>query len=245
MLGYSTTVEAAREEPPQSRDGNPLFEFADVGVRGDGDRWRLRHACCAVPDAGITVLVGRSGSGKSTLLRCCNGLEVADEGSVSFRGEDLRALDVLALRRRVAMVFQRPTPFPGTVRDNFRVADPEIDDTRARELLARVRLGPEFLQRIATELSGGEAQRLCLARSLAVEPQVLLMDEVTSSVDPDGRRSLEQLARALADDGIPVVWVTHDLAQARSLADRIVVVVDGHIASAEEAESFLGGSHGE
>lgn len=234
-------MEAARG----ARDDEALFELVDVGVRGDGDRWRLRHVDVVVPGSGITVLVGPSGSGKSTVLRCCNALDVADEGVVAFRGRDVRGLDVLELRRRVAMVFQRPTPFPGTGRDNLRVADPAIDDARARELLARARLGPEFLDRVATELSGGEAQRLCLARSLAVGPEVLLMDEVTASVDPAGRRSLEQLARALADDGIPIVWVTHDLTQARSLADRVVVVVDGHVASAAEADAFLGGAHGE
>ncbi len=226
----------AATEP--SGDG-ALFTFVDVGVRGDAERWRLRHVDLAIAGSGITVIVGGSGSGKSTLLRCGNALEVADEGAVLFRGVDIADLDVLALRRRVAMVFQRPTPFPGSGRDNLRVAAPALDDHAATQLLDRVRLGPEFLDRNATELSGGEAQRLCLARSLAVDPEVVLMDEVTSSVDPDGRRSLEALARSLADDGIPILWVTHDLAQARRLANHIVVIDAGHIATVAEAEEFL------
>jgi putative ABC transport system ATP-binding protein len=194
----------------------------------------------------VTALVGPSGSGKSTLLRCCNRLEVPAEGIVRFRGGDVAALDVLALRRRVAMVFQRPTPFPGTGRENLLTASPALDDTRAAELLARVQLGPEFLDRIATELSGGEAQRLCLARSLAVEPEVMLMDEVTSSVDPAARRALEDLARALADSGIAVVWVTHDLNQARRLGSQTLVVIDGHIAVGAEADTFIEeNTHGE
>jgi putative ABC transport system ATP-binding protein len=224
----------------------PLFEFDHVSVLGDGGRWRLRDVNGAIPAVGVTALVGPSGSGKSTLLRCCNRLEVPAEGIVRFRGGDVAALDVLALRRRVAMVFQRPTPFPGTGRENLLTASPALDDTRAAELLARVQLGPEFLDRIATELSGGEAQRLCLARSLAVEPEVMLMDEVTSSVDPAARRALEDLARALADSGIAVVWVTHDLNQARRLGSQTLVVIDGHIAVGAEADTFIEeNTHGE
>ena len=224
----------------------PLFMFEDVSVSGLGGRWRLRNVNGAIPATGVTALVGPSGSGKSTLLRCCNGLEAPTEGVVRFRGEDVAGLDVLRLRRRVAMVFQRPTPFPGTCRDNLRVAESTLTDAQACELLERVHLAPEFLDRTATELSGGEAQRLCLARSLAVDPEAVLMDEVTSSVDPAGRRALELLARSLADNGIPIVWVTHDLAQARRLADANLVIVEGRIADAGEAEQFMKeDSHGE
>ncbi len=206
------------------------------GVDG---RWRLRHVDVGIAAHGVTALLGPSGSGKSTLLRCCNRLEVPSEGVVRFRGDDLAQLDVLHLRRRVAMVFQKPTPFPGSCRTNLHVAEPSLTDDQCREILRRVQLGPEFLDREATELSGGEAQRLCLARSLAVDPEVVLMDEVTSSVDPSARRALELLARSLADNGTPVVWVTHDLAQAQRLADTTVVVVDGHVADEAEAASFM------
>jgi putative ABC transport system ATP-binding protein len=217
----------------------PLFTFEHVSVSGLDGRWRLRDVNGSIPAQGVTALVGPSGSGKSTLLRCCNRLEVPAEGVVRFRGDDLAGLDVLSLRRRIAMVFQRPTPFPGTCRDNLRVADPTLDDRGARELLERVQLEPDFLDRSATELSGGEAQRLCLARSLAVGPEAVLMDEVTSSLDPGARRALEGLARSLASNGIPVVWVTHDLAQARRLAATTLVIVDGRIADSTEAEQFM------
>ena len=222
-----------------SSDTDRLFEFTHVSLPGVDGRWRLRDVNGWIPASGVTALVGRSGSGKSTLLRCCNRLDAPSEGVVAFRGRDVASLDVLAHRRRVAMVFQRPTPFPGTGRDNLATAEPSLTDGGARELLARVGLGPEFLDRLATEVSGGEAQRLCLARSLAVEPEVVLMDEVTSSVDPAARRALEGLARSLARDGTPVVWVTHDLAQARRLADTLLVMVDGHLADPSEADAFL------
>jgi putative ABC transport system ATP-binding protein len=224
----------------------PLFSFEHVSLRGNDGRWRLRDASGTVPADGVTVLVGPSGSGKSTLLRCCNRLEVPTEGTVRYRGADIADLDVLGLRRRVAMVFQRPTPFPGTGRANLLVADPALGDDGAAALLARVGLAPEFLDREATQLSGGEAQRLCLARALAARPDVVLMDEVTSSLDPAARRGLEELARRLAGDGVPVVWVTHDFGQMRRLADATLVVVGGRIASGAEAQSFLAEeSHGE
>jgi putative ABC transport system ATP-binding protein len=222
-----------------------LFEFVDVWVPGAPGRWRLRGVDVSLPSAGVTVLVGPSGSGKSTLLRCCNRLEVPSRGTIRYRGDDVAALDVLRLRREVAMVFQRPTPFPGSSRQNLLTATPGLDDRRCLELLERVHLGPDFLDREATELSAGEAQRLCLARSLAVDPRVVLMDEVTSSLDPTARRGLEVLGRRLAEDGIPVVWVTHDHAQARRLADELVVVVEGRVASADESERFLEGAGGD
>jgi putative ABC transport system ATP-binding protein len=226
--------------------GGALFEFDNVSVPGVDGQWRLRNASGAIPAAGVTALVGPSGSGKSTLLRCCNRLEAPVEGTVSFHGADVASLDVLRLRRRVSMVFQRPTPFPGSGLDNLRVADPGIDEAQARALLARVQLGPEFVERNATQLSGGEAQRLCLARSLAVEPEAVLMDEVTSSLDPATRRALEDLTRSIADQGISVVWVTHDLAQARRLADTTIVVMRGHIADGDEAQAFIEeNAHGE
>ena len=224
----------------------PLFEFEHLWVRGGEGRWRLRDVTGQIAAGGVTALVGPSGSGKSTLLRCCNRLAAPSKGTVRYCGDDVAGVDVLQLRRQVAMVFQTPIPLPGSVRDNLRLADPTLDDALANALLDRVQLDTGFLDRNATQLSGGEAQRLCLARSLAVGPDVVLMDEVTSSVDPRTRQALEQLARSLADGGISIIWVTHDLAQAQRLADAILVVIDGRFAGTEEAAAFLGeGAHGE
>jgi putative ABC transport system ATP-binding protein len=176
------------------------------------------------------VIIGPSGAGKSSLLRLCNRLEVADEGCVRFRGEDVREIDPLALRRRVGMVFQTPTPFGGTVADNLRVARGDLEDGAAGAVLGRVGLDPGLLDRPAADLSGGEAQRMCFARTLVTEPEVLLMDEPTSSVDPQARVAIEQLARTLLASGVVCIWVTHDLAQMHRLADRVLVLLDGVIA---------------
>jgi putative ABC transport system ATP-binding protein len=216
-----------------------LFTFERVCVAGNNGAWRLDGATGSIPDDGITALVGPSGSGKSTLLRCCNRLEAPTSGVVRFRGDDIADLDPLGLRRRVGMVFQRPTPFPGTCLDNLLVADSTLDRDGAAALLARARLDASFLDRDATQLSGGEAQRLCLARSLAPRPEVMLMDEVTSSLDPTARVALEELARMLAADGVAIVWVTHDIAQVQRIADHTIVVIGGHVASDEESRAFV------
>ena len=178
----------------------------------------------------MTVVAGPSGAGKSSLLRLCNRLEVATAGRVMFRGDDVADLEPRHLRRRVGMVFQRPTPFAGTVRENLRVARPDLSDVDAADALERAELDPTFLDRPAHELSGGEGQRLCLARTLVTGPEVLLMDEPTSSLDRQATHEIERLARRFADGGVPVLWVTHDLAQMRRLADRVLVLVGGRIA---------------
>ena len=180
------------------------------------------------------MLVGPSGSGKSTLLRLCNRLEVPETGVVRFRGDDVASLDPLDLRRRVGMVFQRPTPFAGTVRVNLQVAEPMLADAAAVAALERVGLSGDFVNRDARQLSGGEAQRVCLARTLVTNPEVVLMDEVTSSVDPSATRALEDLGAGLATGGVPVLWVTHDLEQMHRLADHVLVVIDGRVVHAGE-----------
>jgi putative ABC transport system ATP-binding protein len=197
---------------------------------GGTDRPRLDEATGTVPDGGVTVLAGPSGAGKSTLLRCCNRLVHPDAGRVELRGQDVAALDPLTLRRRVGMVFQRPTPFPGSVLENLRVADPGLAADGANAALAAVGLDAGLASRPAAELSAGEAQRVCLARTLVTDPEVVLLDEVTSSVDPAARLGLEALARGLADRGVPVVWVTHDLEQLRRLADHVLILVGGRVA---------------
>jgi putative ABC transport system ATP-binding protein len=216
----------------------PLFELQDVSLEIDGSTI-LDHVDLAIADGGITVLVGPSGAGKSTVLRLLDRLEVPTSGEVRFRGRPLDDLDVLALRRRVGMVFQRPAPFPGTVRDNLHVADPDADEEALVAALHAARLDAGFLDRPADDLSGGEAQRMCLARTLVTQPEVLLMDEPTSALDPEARRSLERTAIRLVHEGRELVWVTHDLEQARRLGGEIVVLVGGRIAGEADRARFL------
>ena len=216
----------------------PLFELAGVSLVID-DAVILDDIDLVVPDTGITVLVGPSGAGKSMLLRLLNRMEVPTSGEVRFRGDPVAALDPLTLRRRVGMVFQRPAPFPGTVRDNLLVAGPDAGDGDLAAALDAARLDAAYLDRSADELSGGEAQRMCLARTLVTRPEALLMDEPTSALDPDARRGLERTARRLAEEGRPLVWVTHDLSQCARLADQVVVLIHGRVADDEARARFL------
>ncbi|WP_196770651.1 phosphate ABC transporter ATP-binding protein [Mycobacterium colombiense] len=210
----------------QDADDDVVFEFVDVVVERQGVR-ALDGLTAAIPGHGVTAVFGPSGSGKSTLLRLCNRLELPTSGRASFYGSDIAGLDPLWLRRRVGMCFQRPTPFPGTVADNLRTADPDASDARMRETLDRVALTGSWLDRDVAALSGGEAQRVCLARTLMAQPQVLLLDEPTSAVDTEAAEVIERAVRELAAGGIPALWVTHSSAQLERAADRVLRLESG------------------
>ena len=211
------------------------FEFERVSVVRAG-RQILDEVTGWIPARGITVVSGPSGAGKTTLLRLCNRLEIPDGGRVCYRGLPLGELDPLALRRRVGMVFQRPIPFPGSVASNLAVARPDAGADELRAALHRVALDPGLLGQEARTLSGGELQRLCLARTLVTEPEALLLDEPTSALDEQPKLVFETTARNLAAQGITIIWVTHDDAQASRVADRICQLRDGHLTGATAGE---------
>ncbi|OBB93111.1 glycine/betaine ABC transporter [Mycobacterium sp. 852002-40037_SCH5390672] len=210
----------------EGADNDMVFEFLDVVVERQGVR-ALDGLTACIPGHGVTAVFGPSGSGKSTLLRLCNRLELPTSGRASFYGSDIAALDPLWLRRRVGMCFQRPTPFPGTVADNLRAAAPDASDARMRDVLARVALTGSWLDRDVAGLSGGEAQRVCLARTLMAQPRVLLLDEPTSAVDTEAAEVIECAVRDLAADGTPALWVTHNSAQVKRAADRVLRLKSG------------------
>ncbi|MQA26762.1 MAG: ATP-binding cassette domain-containing protein [Micromonosporaceae bacterium] len=203
-----------------------LISFEGVGF-AYGATPVLTDLDVRVPADGITAVAGPSGSGKSTLLRLANRLLLPDRGTVRHRGIDVATIPPPTLRRRLGMVFQRPSPFPGSVRDNLAVAAPDLTDDQARRLMARVGLAADLLDREASDLSGGQLQRMCLARALATEPESLLLDEPSTALDPAARHGIEQLARSLAEAGTPLVWVTHDLEQLRRVADHVVLLMNG------------------
>jgi putative ABC transport system ATP-binding protein len=192
----------------------PRFEYRDVRVDGD-DGPIIKGFSAEISAVGLTAMVGPSGAGKTTLLRLLNRLDDPDGGSVLFEGRDVRNYPVLDLRRRVQSVGQVPVTFPGTVADNIGPS--------AAKLLQRVGLDSSLVSREADRLSVGEAQRMCLARSLALQPDVLALDEPTSALDTDSKAGIEQLVRSLADSGLTVIMVTHDPRQAQ-LADHIITV---------------------
>ncbi len=241
--GVARPVDEHRAEPggpAEAGPDEPVFSFRDVTLRFDATDV-LDRVTCRFGDGCVSVLTGPSGAGKTTLLRLCNRLDVPTTGTVLFRGRDLATLDPLALRRRVGMVFQRPTLFPGTLGDNFAVAAPA--GGRAHEdALEAVGLPADWLDRPGDQLSGGEAQRACLARTLLTGPEVLLMDEPTASLDFAATRTLEELTTGLARTGMAVIWVSHDLSQVARIADTSVVLLEGRVATDGEATAYLAGS---
>jgi putative ABC transport system ATP-binding protein len=178
--------------------------------------------------SGSTALLGPSGSGKSTLLRLLNRLADPDAGTVHFHGTDVRELDPLELRRRVGLVPQLPAPVPGSVSDNVsfgpRLHGREVDPERPVRLAG---LDESFLDRDASRLSVGEQQRVMLARALALEPEVLLLDEPTASLDADATAAVEHALQNLRD--VSYVLVTHDAQQADRLTERTVRLEAGRV----------------
>ena len=193
------------------------------------------HGVNLVIDGEATAVLGPSGSGKSTLLRLLNRLADPDEGVVRFRGGDLRELDPLELRRRVGLVPQLPAPLPGTVEDNVRYG-PSLSgrDADVPRALGLAGLDESFAPREADRLSVGEQQRVMLARVLALEPEVLLLDEPTAALDEAARTGVEATLRSLVTERRTeaTVLVTHERAQAERLASRVVEIREGRLVDA-------------
>lgn len=214
---------------------HPAVDLQNLRVNRGG-RTVLDGVDLPVEAGRVVALVGPSGSGKSTLLRCINRLLEPPAGTVRIAGQDVTSLDVLDLRRRVGMVFQQPVALAGSVAQNIAygpgLGGRSLATDRIHELLAAAALPAAMAGRPADSLSGGEAQRLALARSLANDPSVLLLDEPTSALDPAARRTVgETVARAVRDCGVTVLWVTHDLDEAAAWADELVLLVAGKVAA--------------
>ena len=199
-----------------------------------GDRHVLRDVSIEVPSSSVMAVIGPSGCGKSTFLRCLNRMHelvpgARSDGGVFLDGEDLyrRGVDPVLLRRRVGMVFQRPNPFPTmSIRENVAAGlklngfNGKLDDIVER-CLRQSALWDEVKDRLkapATSLSGGQQQRLCIARALAVEPEVLLMDEPASALDPVATAKIEELMHELKER-YTIVIVTHNMQQAARVSD--------------------------
>ena len=191
----------------------------------------------------VLALVGPSGAGKSSLLRLLNRLDEPSHGTVYLQGSDYRTLEPRELRRKVGMVTQRPFLFPGTVADNLRFGPAQrgerLPDAAVADLLDRVGL-EGYADRGVAKLSGGEMQRVSVARTLANGPLVLLLDEPTSALDDASKRGVEALVRAIVrEQGLGCVMVTHDMDQAARLADRALALQNGRVVRAGSIAEVL------
>ena len=194
------------------------------------------------------VVIGPSGSGKSTFLRCLNLLEEPTSGEIIFEGQNTtsKQTDINLVRRRMGMVFQQFNLFPHlTVKENIKLAPVKLKimsdeeaDKRALELLARVGL-PDKADSYPAQLSGGQQQRIAIARALAMNPDVMLFDEPTSALDPEMVGEVLEIMKELADDGMTMVVVTHEMGFAREVATRVLFMDGGNIVEQNEPHQFF------
>ena len=215
----------------------------------------LKDVCIEIPARQVTALIGPSGCGKSTFLRCLNRMNdeidgTRFEGSLTLDGEDMYApqVDVVELRKRVGMVFQRPNPFPMSIYDNVAYG-PRVHGTRNRsaldriveESLHRAALWDEVkdqLRKSAFDLSGGQQQRLCIARVLAVEPEVVLMDEPCSALDPNATYRIEELMEDLKQN-YTIVIVTHNMQQAARVSQTTGFFLRGELVEVGDTDKMF------
>ncbi len=230
--GSTMTTALPSEAPPAEPSPEPALTARNLSV-WYGASQALREINICIPRHEITALIGPSGCGKSTLLRCFNRMNdlipgARMEGELRFEGQDLSSpsTDPVALRRRIGMVFQKPNPFPKSIYQNVAWGAKingyrgDMDELVERSL-KRAALWDEVrdkLHRSGLELSGGQQQRLCIARTLAVEPEVILMDEPCSALDPIATAKVEDLMDELKAD-YTIVIVTHNMQQARRTSD--------------------------
>ena len=237
-------IAAIAEEATQSL----ILEAKDVHKWYPNGFHALRGASLQVQRGEVVVIMGPSGSGKSTFIRTFNALEDYQKGTIQFDGlplgNDLRHIE--AIRREVGMVFQQFNLFPHlTVLQNLTLAPILVRgrsrvqaQQRALELLARVGIA-EQAGKFPGQLSGGQQQRVAIARSLCMDPRLMLFDEPTSALDPEMVREVLDVMQGLAADGMTMVVVTHEVRFARQVADRVVLMADGEVVEIAPPETFF------
>ncbi|WP_018750427.1 phosphate ABC transporter ATP-binding protein PstB [Paenibacillus sanguinis] len=215
----------------------------------------LKDVFLDIPEKEITAFIGPSGCGKSTLLRTLNRMNdmipgTQINGSVEIAGSDIygEEVEVESLRKRVGMVFQQPNPFPKSIYDNVAygprlhgIKNKAVLDELVEKSLRQAVLWDEvkdFLKRSALSLSGGQQQRLCIARAIAVQPDILLMDEATSALDPISTLKIEELVQQLKDS-YTIVMVTHNMHQAARISGRTVFFLNGEIVEADHTQTLF------
>ena len=229
---------------------DPILSFRGVSKAYDTTR-AIDTLDLEIEARSFVALVGASGSGKSTLLKTVNRLVEPTRGEVLFEGEDVAGLPQPALRRRIGYVFQSIGLFPHmSVAENIAIGPglggERLPASRIAELLAWVELEESMAGRMPDELSGGQRQRVGVARALAAEPHLLLMDEPFGALDPVTRDALGERVRKLHDElELTTVMVTHDMAEALLLADRVLVMDAGQIVADEVPAALLAGKGGE
>ncbi len=208
-----------------------IFELEHLGLASP-EKIMLEDVSLSVEAGAHLTITGPSGSGKSSLLKLLAALVFPSSGRIVYQGRDLEDLDPVAYRREVSYCFQQPLLFGQTVRDNmafpFEIRQLPFDQERVLSALARLNLGPEFLEKPIKELSGGEKQRVALVRNLLFEPKVLLLDEVSSGLDEQTKLLLRAFLKDLHQEGVTLIEVTHDQKEIEA-ADQLLTIVGGRL----------------
>lgn len=194
------------------------------------------------PKGKITALVGPTGAGKTTLFKLCNGLQSPNKGKIYFENKPLESYEPTELRRRIGLALQDATMITGSIKDNLALPltlkNEYLNEEKAIEYMNLVGLNTNLLARDVRSLSGGQRQKLSIARTLISNPEVLLLDEITASLDQVSRQDIEKLIQTINEEyGTTIIWITHSIEQARLMSDYTWVMIDGRVV--EWGESSL------
>lgn len=213
-----------------------LLEFQNVSFEYD-NKTILESLSLKIEEDDFISVVGPSGSGKSTFLKLCSHLISPTQGMILFKEKRILDYDPTDVRKRIAYCFQTPYLFGDTVMENmnfpFQIRNVKPDLHRVKELFALFHMEEEYLKREVRNLSGGEKQRIALIRSLIFEPEILLLDEVTSALDAENTVIVENVIESLNKERITVLWITHGEAQSRKYANKVLTIEAGKINSLE------------
>lgn len=209
-----------------------LLEFQNVSFYND-DKFILKNISISIEQGDFISIVGPSGSGKSTFLKLCSHLINPTKGNIIFKGKNYTDYSPTELRKSMGYCFQLPYLFGDTVLENinfpFSIRKQKFDETRVSELFSFFHMSMDYLSRDTKNLSGGEKQRIALIRSLLFNPEVLLLDEVTSALDVDNAKTVENVIASLNKECITILWITHSPEQSRKFANKLLTIEAGEV----------------
>lgn len=225
----------------------PAIELENVSLKR-GDEQVLKGLTGQFPKGKITTIVGPSGAGKSTVLKLCNGLLSPDEGDIRILGKSLGDWEPADLRQQAGIALQSAPMISGTVEENltlpYALHGAEVDVDKVNRMIREVGLDTNYLQRDIRDLSGGQRQKVSIARTLLTEPEILLLDEITSALDRASRMEIEELIQYIHQTyGTTMIWITHNLEQAERIGHYTWVMMDGKLIEEGNSELLSHSTH--
>ncbi len=213
-----------------------MLEFQNVSFDND-DKTILKNISVSIEQGDFISIVGPSGSGKSTFLKLCSHLISPTNGNIVFKGKNFTDYSPTELRKNIAYCFQTPYLFGDKVIENinfpFSIRNVKLDQKKVSELFSMFHMAEDYLNKDVRNLSGGEKQRIALIRSLIFMPEILLLDEITSALDMENTKIVENVIDSLNKEGVTILWITHNPEQSRKYANKVLTIESGEIKSLE------------